>query len=76
MAGMLNENDPSDRAITSLTCSWVEVNKITEAIELHTNSYDCWGKFQAHQWHTTTAPYARIHKGLRSHITLELLKMG
>jgi len=72
----LNRDDPSDAAKTSLTCSWVEVNPVTEVIELHTNSFDCWGRFQAHQWHSTTAEYARLHRGLRSYLTLELLKEG
>jgi len=76
MAGQLNPLDPSDRAITALTCSWIERNPVTDVIELHTNSFDCWGDHQEHQWHSTTASYARQHQGLRSYITLKLLRMG
>lgn len=73
---MLNPNDPRDRAKTALTCSWIEKDPITNETQLHTNSFDCWGDGQAHQWHTTTPRYAIEHAGLRSHITLAMLKDG
>lgn len=76
MAGMLNPDNESHRAITALTCSWVERHPVDLTLQLVTDSFDCWGALQSHTRHTTDAVYAKRHAGLRSYVTLKLLKMG